>query len=309
MRKTASWPTTTSERPVRPLSPRETALQRLFEDLHATYHRPVFLPGDPLLFAHRYSEPRDAEVAALTAAAFASGNITSIQRFLEGFLGVLGPRPADWLAERQPGELCGAFGSLGHRWVRPADLEVFAALLGGTLRRHGSLGALWRECDARPAEEPTVLPVLGRFVEAILSERVAPLAPRTRERPRPDGTMSVLPPAVSILLTHPAGGSACKRMNLFLRWMVRPADGIDLGLWTAHTDPARLVLPVDVHVLRICRKLRLTRRPQPDLKTAEGLTARFRRLSPSDPCRYDFAMVRAGVDRIALNPPRGTASA
>lgn len=246
---------------------------------------------------------------ALLAAAFASGNIKSIQRFLEGFLAVLGPRPARWLAERPPASLPKAFAGLGHRWVREADLEVLAAMLGGVLRSHGSLGALWCACDYDPGSEPDVLPALGRFVSEILATPVAPLRPRLRERLRPDGTITHLPPTPSILLTSPEGGSACKRMNLFLRWMVRRADGVDLGLWTAHTDPARLVLPVDVHVLRICRKLRLTRRPQPDRRTAEELTARLRRLCPEDPCRYDFAMVRAGVEGVSPTPPTlGSAS-
>lgn len=279
-------------------SRRETLLRLFLEDLHARYHQPGFLATDPLGLVYQYRHPEDREVAALVAAAFASGNITSIRAVVSAIFTTLGERPVAWLRDRPPARLAGAFRGIRHRWVREGDLEIFLAILGEALRRHGSLGALWRTVDD-PAE-PTTAPALARFAAALHALPVDPLLPRRRTLRRANGVQSELAPVPTILLTSPARGSACKRMNLFLRWVVRPADGIDLGLWSPFVDPARLLMPVDTHVLRIARKLHLTRRKVPDRLTALELTARFSRLSPGDPCRYDFALVRAGI----LDRPR-----
>ncbi len=281
---------------------RDEQLRNLFEDLHGRFHRAEFLARDPLLFAHRFRAREDREVVALLGAAFASGNIKAIMAVMESLLAVLGPRPANWLRERDPADLRGCFSGTYHRWVRPEDIEVLLALLGGVLREHRSLGALWRRLDD-PSED-TVLPTLARFVEAIRAMPVEPLASRVREARRADGKASQLASIESILLTSPERGSACKRMNLFLRWVVRPDDGVDLGLWTSFVSPARLVMPVDVYVLRLCRRLRLTRRRLPDLKAASEITARLRRLCPEDPCRYDFSMVRLGTEPAEATGPQ-----
>lgn len=262
------------------------------EDIYQRYHRPEFLPTDPLAVVHRFETAEDREVAALLAAAFASGNIKSILAILDALFAVMGPRPGAWLRDHQPGDLRGRFPGLYHRWVREEDVEVLLAMIGGALRQHGSLGNLWRAVDG--AEE-TVMPALGRFSDAIQAAPIEPLAPRKRTATRPGGNVSALASMPSILLASPARGSACKRMNLFLRWMARPADGVDLGLWTEFLSPARLVMPVDTHVLRISRKLGLTHRKVADRKAAEEITAHLRKIRPEDPCRYDFALVRAGI--------------
>ena len=271
---------------------RDADLRELFEQLYARYHRPEFLPGDPLHFAHRFASDEDREVAALLAAVFASGNIKAILAVLDQLHGVMGASPARWLRERTPKDLRGAVGNLYHRWVRPVDVEVLLAMIGSVLRQHGSLGNLWRSLDDQ--EGDNVLPALSKFVAAIQSQPIAPLTVRGRSNAK----SQALPPVTSILLTSPAGGSACKRMNLFLRWMARPADGVDLGIWSAFVSPSRLVMPVDVHVLRLCRKLRLTRRSTADQRAAEEITRRMKRISPDDPCRYDFSIIRAGIQEL-----------
>ncbi|MCC6547979.1 TIGR02757 family protein [Candidatus Sumerlaeota bacterium] len=271
---------------------RDANLRDLFEHLYAKYHRAEFLPGDPLNFAHRYKNPEDQEVAALLAAAFASGNIKSILAVLDRLGVIMGSSPAAWLRDRSPDELHGRAQGIHHRWVRAADVEVLLAMIGSTLRQHGTLGNLWRSLD-NDAED-TVLPTLTKFVAAIQAQPVAPLMARSRSNVK----SQALPPVTSILLTSPSHGSACKRMNLFLRWMVRPADGIDLGLWSSFVSSSRLVMPVDVHVLRLCRKLRLTRRNTADQRAVREITHRMRVLSPEDPCRYDFSIIRAGIQEL-----------
>lgn len=279
-----------------PPRPRLKRDQRIFDQLEqwrSLYHHPGFLEGDPLRFAHRYRSPVDQEVVALISAAFAAGNIKAINAALEEIFAVLGSHPADWLMEQKPSDLAGKFNGVGYRWVRPLDIEILMALLGDALRRHGSLGALWEASDDGAA--PTIFPALERFVGRILDGDRGGLVSRTREASRADGSRTPLAPVETILLTSPAKGSACKRMALFLRWVIRPADGIDLGLWSHHTSAARLVMPLDVHVMRIARDLKLTRRQTPSRKAAEEVTGAFRRLCPDDPCRWDFCLVRAGI--------------
>ncbi len=265
----------------------------MLEDWHGRFHRAEFLEGDPLRVAYRYDDPADREVVALLAAAFASGNIKAILAVLDAMLAPMGNHPARWLAGHSATDLRGTMNGVRHRWVRSTDAEVLLALLGGALREHGSLGALWQSVDDR-AERDT-LPALARFTAALRGFPIEPLASRERTITRASGKTSALASIESILLTSPERGSACKRMHLFLRWMSRPADGVDLGLWTPFLSPARLVMPVDTHVLRICRGLRFTRRKVADARAAQEITARFRRINPEDPCRYDFALVRAGI--------------
>jgi len=279
------------------LSSRELSVKAFLDDAVERYHRPEFLVTDPLQVAHRYGAPEDQEVVGLLAAAFASGNIRAILSVLEKILAVLGEHPAEWLRRRRPEEVRGAFPGIYHRWVRESDLEVLLALIGETLRRHGTLGALWRSLDDPRCA--TTWPTLARFVDAILEMPIEPLARRGRELRRADGSVSPLASVESVLLTSPERGSACKRMNLFLRWMVRPADGIDLGLWGSFVSPARLLMPVDVHVMRQSQLLGLTRRKQPDQRAVMEITAKLRRFCPEDPCRYDFALVRVGIERKA----------
>ncbi|MCC5876428.1 MAG: TIGR02757 family protein [Candidatus Sumerlaeia bacterium] len=280
-----------------PPRPRLKRDQRIFDQLEqwrSLYHHPKYLDGDPLRFAHRYRSPADQEVVALISAAFASGYIRFINVTLEAIFAVMGKHPAAWLRKQKPADLAGRFEGIGHRWVRSLDIEILMALLGDALRRHGSLGALWEECD--DGDAPTIFPPLERFVNQILAGDRGGVASRAREAVRADGTITPLAPVETILLTSPGKGSACKRMALFLRWMIRPEDGIDLGLWSHHTSASRLVVPLDVHVMRITRELKLARRSSPSRKSAEEVTRAYRRLCPEDPCRWDFCLVRAGID-------------
>lgn len=269
-------------------------LAALLDDLHRRLHLPANLGTDPLLHAHRYDDPADREAAALVAASFAFGNVKAMQSALESIFRVLGPRPAMALAARAPREWRNAFRGFQYRWVRAADLRLYLAWLGEAYRRWESLGALWRAGDDPCA--PTILPGLQAFVDALTTLPAPGLVERRRTLRRAAGGESILPSGARLLLTAPAGGSGCKRMNLFLRWVCRPADGIDLGLWPV--DPSRLVMPVDTHVMAASRILGLTTRRVADLRTALEITGALRAVRPDDPCRYDFALSRIGIMRL-----------
>lgn len=248
-------------KPVRP----EVLKERL-DTLVATFDISTIEP-DPLQLVLRYHDPLDQEVAGLIAAAFAYGRADIIVTNIGAVLAKMTPSPYRYLASFDRREATRRFAGFAHRFHKTPDLVALFSQLARAIRTHGSLGALFASCYSD--RDPDIAPSLARFVTAL----------------RIDG--------LEYLLTSPNDGSACKRMNLFLRWMIRRTPP-DLGLWT-FADPAKLVMPLDTHVHRIATFLGLTNRKSADWKTARSLTDALTRFDPSDPVRYDFALCRLGI--------------
>jgi len=266
----------------------------LLDGLYARFHKAEFLESDPLAFAHAYAKPRDREVVALIAASFAFGNVKALKAAVADVLKPLGKSPARVVAENDAADWKRCYRGFTYRWVTGPDVRVYLSWIGEALRRHGTLGMLWATLD--DPREPTVLPTLARFTEALGNMPAGGLTTRKRTIRRPGGEPSALPSGARLLLTSPAGKSACKRMNLFLRWVCRPDDGIDLGLWDV--DTSRLVMPVDTHILQAATMLGFTERTTADLRTALEITHHLRLIAPADPCRYDFALTRPGIMKL-----------
>jgi uncharacterized protein (TIGR02757 family) len=162
-----------------------------------------------------------------------------------------------------------------------ADIACLLYLMREVVREHGSVGALF-EKGVRP-EDDDVGPALDRFIERVLAIDTTPVYGSNQ---RPYG--------LAQFLSRPSKGSACKRLNMFLRWMARPADGVDFGLWT-FLPPSKLIVPLDTHVLRISRYLGLTRRRTGGWETAKAITRRLAEADPDDPLKYDFALCHLGI--------------
>ena len=223
---------------------------------------------DPLQLVLRYDDPRDQEVAGLIAAAFAYGRADIIVKNIGAVLEQMTPSPYGYLRTFDPREATRRFAGFAHRFHKTADLVSFL----GCIARHESLGALFEKCyDASDAD---IGPSLSRFVGRLLQG-------------------AATAPSVRYLLTSPEDGSACKRMNLYLRWMIR-RTAPDLGLWT-FVDPAKLVVPLDTHVHRISTFLGLNDRKSADWKAARAITDRLAAFDATDPVRYDFALCRLGI--------------
>lgn len=222
---------------------------------------------DPLELVLRFDDARDQEVAGLIAAAFAYGRADFIVSNIGVVLARMTPSPYRYLQTFDAREATRRFAGFAHRFHKTPDLVLLLSRLAASIREHGSLGALFERCyDAR---DPDIAPALTRFVETI---RV---------------------PGLEYLLTSPQDGSACKRMNLYLRWMIR-RTAPDLGLWT-FADPAKLVMPVDTHIHRIATFLGLNERKSADWKAARLLTDALAQFDATDPVRYDFALCRLGI--------------
>jgi len=250
-----------------------SALDReTMERLYLKYNDRRFVATDPVEFVHRYESARDREIAALIASSLAFGNVKQIRASVARALGTLGPAPAERVTESSGSDLERDFRGFKHRWITGADM---AALLDGARRAigdHGSLGALFGSMLGR--NDTDVASAAGRFARAL--------------RGAGGGYRQCLLPS-------PESGSACKRLNLFLRWMVR-SDAVDPGGWRG-VPPSMLLVPLDTHMHRFALGHGLTSRRAADLKAAREVTAAFREISPEDPVKYDFALTRLGMMR------------
>jgi uncharacterized protein (TIGR02757 family) len=252
-------------------------LASFLDDLVERHSRPEQIGRDPLCFPRRHREPADQEVAALLAACLAWGRVEQIHRVLERLLTRLGDRPASALRGLGRRRAAGMTEGIIHRVATSADLAAALLRVGETLREHGSLRALFLR--GHRTDDETTLPALTEFSAALLGHAGG----ETR------GLKHFFP--------RPKLGSACKRWMLFLRWVVRPDDGVDLGLWP-EVSPAQLIIPLDTHIHRIARNLRLTRRSDNSIRTALEITAALRRWRPEDPVGCDFALSRLGIHQI-----------
>jgi uncharacterized protein (TIGR02757 family) len=244
--------------------------RRSLENLYSHYNRKGFIHPDPLEFVHQYHEPGDREIVGFVASALAYGRVAQILKSVQLILDKLGSSPASYVRRARRRTMTRDFAGFKHRFTTGEDLAWLLENLKRALKRHGSLEACFLS-NYDPAS-PTVLPALARFAEE-LSACDCP----------PNG----------MFLPSPERGSACKRLNLFLRWMVR-SDEVDLGVWT-RVPASKLIVPLDTHMHRISKQLGLTRRNQADMRTALEITDGFRSLAPADPVRYDFALTRLGI--------------
>jgi uncharacterized protein (TIGR02757 family) len=247
------------------------------------------LDSDPLVFAHSYADAGDREVVAFLSASLAFGRVASIQASIRRVLEALGPEPAAFLNAWDEQPIAG-LASFVHRWVKGADVEDLLRMVKRARRAHGSLGALFAKGDKGKDTGARGSRRNGAgddYVEALSSfhRNLQNLLPNHPTISR----------GLRFLLPSPSGGSACKRSHLFLRWMIR-TDDFDLGLWTGGSfTPARLLLPMDVHVHRISRRIGLTRRKVADLAASREATSWLRRISPGDPVAYDWSLSRLGI--------------
>jgi uncharacterized protein (TIGR02757 family) len=261
----------------------ESAALSLFcEQAYRRFHHPEYIAPDPLEVVREFDSVRDREAVALIASSLALGRVDGIVRIVRAVVERLtgtGGTPAEVIAETSPGALLALVEGLRYRFF---DARCIAGLLVGmraVYREYGSLEACFavgatRSSGNRFEPDDVVLRGLASLVEAL--QRGA------------DGALDA-----SILLSRPDLRSACKRLHLFTRWMVR-SDAIDPGGWTV-IAPSRLLVPVDTHVLKLARRLGLTRRKQASLLVSREVTAALRIIAPDDPVRYDFSLTRPGI--------------
>ncbi len=242
------------------------------------------LDSDPLQFPRRFGRADDREIAAFFAASLSYGNARAVCSSLERVFAWMGPHPARFVREFEPKREASRLGGFRHRWSSAGDLARLAVMLRGILGHHGTVETLFgRDVVRESGGRVDLAASIGRFRQAALAYDEAPAAD-TEDAARPGARYFFPDPRTS----------AAKRTTMFLRWVVRPDDGLDLGLWDC-LHPRDLVAPLDTHMFLIARRLRLTRRKTPAWQAALDLTRGLRRLDPEDPVKYDFALSRLGI--------------
>ncbi|MBI1872518.1 MAG: TIGR02757 family protein [Acidobacteria bacterium] len=254
-------------------------LKRTLDALYASYNCPDSAT-DPIQIVRRYETRADREIAGFCAAALAFGRVGSIMKSIGQLLGAMGPSPEAFVRSFDPKRDGDALRPMVHRWTRGDDFVALVWILREMLTRAGSIERFFLEgCNDSAAD-------LGPAIESF-SSRVRQIDLRCAYRRR------LARPGVYYFFPSPSSGSACKRMNLFLRWMVR-SDRIDLGVWS-RVSPSRLIVPLDTNVVRVGRCLGLTRRSSPGWKMAADITRTLREMDPIDPVKYDFSLCHAGM--------------
>ncbi len=252
-------------------------LKQSLDSLYDAYNHRQYVHPDPLEFLYRYKDPKDIEIAGLIAACLAYGRVAQILASVARVLDPMGDSPQLFLEKTSERDIKAAFASFIHRFTKGDELAAFLIGVKRAVAAHGTLEKLFMAgTDAR---DDTVIPALTSFVAGLRAARAD----------------------CPSLLPSPEDGSACKRLNLFLRWMIR-RDEVDPGPWKA-MRPSKLVVPLDTHLFRICKGLGLTRRRQADAKTALEITEGFRAIRPRDPVRYDFSLTRMGIRKDCMDNP------
>lgn len=256
-----------------------STLKPVLDDLYATFNYPDSAT-DPIQIVRRYRASDDREVVGFCGAALAFGRVAGVIQSIERLLAIMGPRPADYVRRFDPARDAPAFAGFVHRWSREADLVALVWILRQILDRSGSIESFF--ADGLDDDAPDVQQAIDRFSTRALALDIRRAYGRVPRRP---GVCYFFPKASS--------GSGCKRLNLFLRWMVRH-DALDLGVWT-RVPASKLVVPLDTHVIRVGRCLRLTDRVSPGWPMARDITASLRRIDAADPVKYDFALCHLGM--------------
>jgi uncharacterized protein (TIGR02757 family) len=245
-------------------------LKTLLENLYEKYNHRQFVPPDPLQFVYRYKKKQDMEIAGFLAAMFAYGAVEQIEKFLTNLLSKMGDSPAEFIKNLSAKDKK-LFAPLKYRFNTSDDIIILLENLKRVINRFGSLEGLF--LDGYDASDSNIVPAAAKFISTL----------NCTDKSR----------GLKFLLSDPANGGTCKRLFLFLRWMVR-SDEVDAGLWKK-IDKSKLVIPVDVHMGRLSGIIGLHSKKTYNLKTAIEITGKFAEISPDDPVKYDFALCRIGI--------------
>lgn len=244
--------------------------KKKLDKLYDKYNRRNYVHPDPLEFLYAYKDLNDREIAGLIASSLAYGRVAQILKSVSYVLNIMGPSPSLFMKKASLRTLHKAFAGFSHRF---ATCEKLSNMLMGAKQVIEEYGSLYN-CflDGMKKDDETVLAALTIFAQNITA----------------NGKYSP-----GHLIPLPERGSACKRLNLFLRWMVRK-DDVDPGGWDKIAI-SKLIIPLDIHMHRIGIRINLTGRKQSDMRTALEITDGFKKMVPEDPVRYDFALTRLGI--------------
>lgn len=242
----------------------------ILESLYSKYTRREMIFPDPVGFLYEYQNPLDREIVALVVSSLAYGRVAQINKSVSLVLDKLGVVPHSFLLKTSEKELFETFQDFKHRFTTGHELSHLLINIKYIVDKHGSLNQCFNAYYDQTCGD--LLSTLTFFTEDLQGDSVLK-------------TTNFIP--------SPAKGSACKRLNLFLRWMVR-SDDVDPGGWE-HIPTSKLLYPVDAHIHKLSLRLGLTTRRNADMKAAVDITEAFRKINPKDPVKYDFCLTKSSM--------------
>ncbi len=251
-------------------------LRKTFDSLYLKYQQKP-LDYDPVIIPHRFSRKEDIEITAFIASVFAYGNITAMLKTLDELANLLGENPTEKILDYYTLAKQIKKSKIKYRFYTNNDIVSLFELLSVVLKNYGSLEALFLE-DFEHNDE-NVFKAIDSFSRYFLN-----LCEKK----------NCLTHGTKFMFPLPSKNSAAKRMNLFLRWMVRK-DKIDFGIW-GNIKKSKLIIPLDVHIANVSRRLGFTHRKSNDRKTAEEITLRLKEINSRDPLKYDFSLCHIEID-------------
>lgn len=242
-------------------------LKEFLDHIYEKYNHRKFVSPDPLQTLYEFSRPEDIEIAGVIASSFAYGRVKQILSTLEKIFSRFGPSPADYLESTQETSIEKDFSDIIHRFTTPQETAGLLISIKRLKSEYGNLENLIIQSKCETVREMQVI-LVSKLLDTGGFEK-------------------------SSLLPDPRRDSACKRLNLMFRWLVRK-DSVDLGIWKS-ISPAVLTIPLDTHMFKVAHLLELTSRNDAGHKTALEITQAFAAAAPEDPVKYDFALTRFGI--------------
>lgn len=258
-------------------------LKKTLERFYRDFDFKERIKHDPIEIPRRYSDPEDIEVAAFVSSCLAYGKVDLFKPVIENILKPGAKHPAAFIANFSLKKDAKYFKGISYRFNREKDILCLIYIMSKALRKHGTLKGLFY--SHFKTEHVDIKEALTGFITSLTEINTSPVYGK-----------NIMPSGLKQLLASPKTESACKRMNLFLRWLVRDKD-IDFGIWE-RIAPAKLIIPLDTHIARISRCLGLTDRKSPDWKMAKEISESLKKLDPDDPLKYDFALCHQGISGL-----------
>ncbi len=258
-------------------------LKETLDRFYKEYDLKSRIEHDPIEFPHRYNKPEDIEIAGLIASSLAYGKVTLFKPVINKILSITSSNGSlkEFIINFEPAKDAKLFSGIKYRFNSEKDIIALIYSIKSALIEYGSLKKLFY--SFYNSGDNNITNALTGFVKYFMS---LDLSPVYGKKGYSDGMKQFFP--------SPSEGSACKRLNLYLRWMVRSDDGVDFGIWNK-IPPSKLIIPLDTHTARICTHLGLTRLKTTGWKMAEEITDNLKILAPEDPVKYDFALCHLGI--------------
>ena len=254
-------------------------LKQNLENHYKTFDRTKLEP-DPLQFLHLFKDERDIEVVGLIASIFAYGNVKQIENTIKKFIFVFDGKPYSFIKNFSLSKKSKKISGIKHRFYSEDDVLKLFFILNKEIKKHKTIKQIFLQ--GYNISDDNVKNGISNFSNHFINSFIE--------------TFGKVSDGIKFMFPLPEKGSACKRMNLYLRWMVRK-DELDFGLWK-EIQASKLIIPVDTHIARISSLLKLTKRKNADWKMAEEITSNLKKFDPEDPIKYDFAICHIGIRKL-----------